>query len=112
MNKGLFDGFNAVSTKQWKQKIQFDLNGADFNDTLIWNSNENIAVKPFYNTDDLKKLTLTSSATASPWNIGQTIFVAHVENSNLKAVDAIKRGAERIHFIIPSEENISVEHLI
>ena len=56
MNKGLFNGFNPVSTKQWKQKIQFDLDGADFNSTLIWNSNEAIAVKPFYNADDLKAL--------------------------------------------------------
>ncbi|WP_158847810.1 methylmalonyl-CoA mutase subunit beta [Algibacter sp. L1A34] len=112
MSKGLFDGFDPVSTKQWKQKIQFDLNGADFNDTLIWNSNEDIAVKPFYNTDDLKKNPTTSSISGSPWKIGQTIFVAHIENSNLKAVNAIKRGAERIHFIIPSEENISIESLL
>lgn len=111
MIKGLFDGFDSVSTKQWKQKIQFDLNGADFNDTLIWNSNEDIAVKPFYNADDLKKHT-PSTSNISPWRIGQTIFVAHTEKSNLKAVDAIKRGAEHIHFIIPSEENISIEHLI
>lgn len=112
MNKGLFDGFNAVSTKQWKQKIQFDLDGADFNDTLIWNSNEDIAVKPFYNTDDLKKISTSSSASSSPWKIGQTIFVAHIENSNLKAVNAIERGAERIHFIIPSEENSSIDALL
>ena len=111
MTKGLFDGFDSVSTKQWKQKIQFDLNGADFNDTLIWNSNEDIAVKPFYNADDLKKHT-PSTSNISTWKIGQTIFVAHTEKSNLKAVDAIKRGAEHIHFIIPSEENISIEHLI
>ena len=111
MTKGLFDGFDSVSTKQWKQKIQFDLNGADFNDTLIWNSNEDIAVKPFYNTDDLKKHT-TSTYNDSLWKIGQTIFVAHSKKSNLKAVDAIKRGAEHIHFIIPSEENIIIEHLI
>ena len=111
MTKGLFDGFDSVSTKQWKQKIQFDLNGADFNDTLIWNSNEDIAVKPFYNADDLKKHT-PSTSNISTWKIGQTIFVAHTEKSNLKAVDAIKRGAEHIHFIIPSEENISIERLI
>lgn len=111
MTKGLFDGFDSVSTKQWKQKIQFDLNGADFNDTLIWNSNEDIAIKPFYNADDLKNHT-PSTSNSSTWKIGQTIFVAHTEKSNLKAVDAIKRGAEHIHFIIPSEENISIEHLI
>ncbi|WP_147679068.1 methylmalonyl-CoA mutase subunit beta [Algibacter pacificus] len=112
MSSGLFETFNAVSTKQWKQKIQFDLNGADFNDTLIWNSNDDIAVKPFYNADDLENLALTSTASTSPWHIGQSIFVAHVEKSNVNALNAIKGGAESIHFIIPSEDAISIEDLL
>ena len=112
MNKGFFAGFDSVSTKQWKQKIQFDLNGADFNDTLIWTSNEAIAVKPFYNTDDLKNLPECPSTNPSSWKIAQTIFVAQVENSNTKAINAIKNGVERIHFIIPSEEHISLENLL
>jgi methylmalonyl-CoA mutase len=113
MSKGLFDGFESVSTKQWKQKIQFDLNGADFNDTLIWTSNEDIAVKPFYNADDVKQLPLTASQnTSSSWKIAQHIFVAHVEKSNTNAVNAIKYGVERIHFVIPSEENISISALL
>ena len=31
MSTKLFDDFNQVSSKQWKQKIQFDLKGADYN---------------------------------------------------------------------------------
>ena len=50
--KNLFDDFNPVSSKQWKQKIQFELNGADYNETLIWNSPEDIQVKPFYHKDE------------------------------------------------------------
>ena len=34
----LFDEFTPASAKSWKQKIQVDLKGADYNDTLIWES--------------------------------------------------------------------------
>tara|TARA_R110001583_G_scaffold79163_6_gene214014 strand:- start:835 stop:2196 length:1362 start_codon:yes stop_codon:yes gene_type:complete len=111
MTKKLFSEFDSVSSKQWKQKIQFDLKGADYNDALIWNSNEDIAVKPFYHADDFTELPEISNTKASQWKICQSIFVANVEKSNLKAVDVIERGAESIKFIIPSED-IQVEGLL
>ena len=51
MANNLFNEFEPVSTKQWKQQIQFELKGADYNETLIWNSPEDIKVKPFYHND-------------------------------------------------------------
>ena len=52
MSNSLFQEFDDVSAKAWKQKIQVDLKGADYNDTLIWQSLEGIHVKPFYHSDD------------------------------------------------------------
>ena len=43
MPKDLFKEFETVSSKQWKQQIQFELKGADYNDTLIWNSPEAVS---------------------------------------------------------------------
>lgn len=111
MTSGLFEDFNEVSAKQWKQKIQFDLNGADYNETLIWKTNEDILVKPFYNAEDLKTLPKVSNTKATQWQICQTIFVADVEKSNKKAIKAIERGAETIMFIIPNK-TISIENLL
>ena len=54
MSDYLFDEFEEVSAKEWKQKIQVDLNGADYNETLIWKNLEGIDVKPFYHQDDFK----------------------------------------------------------
>ena len=110
MMSKLFSEFNNVTAKQWKQKIQADLKGADYNETLIWKTNEGIDVKPFYNHEDLDALNC-SGATISSWNICQSIFVADVEKSKLKAVDAIERGAESIKFIIPNKD-VSVESLL
>lgn len=111
MNDSLFNEFDSVSAKQWKQKIQFDLKGADYNDALIWQSNEDIAVKPFYHADDFNELPEVSTTKATEWKICQSIFVSDVLKSKLKALDAIERGAESIKFIIPSED-IEIGELI
>lgn len=111
MSTKLFSEFNSVSSKQWKQKIQFDLKGADYNDTLVWKTNEDILVKPFYHADDFDELPEISITKASQWKINQSIYVANVEKSNSKAFDAIERGAESIQFIIPTED-ISIKNLL
>nr|WP_321226427.1 methylmalonyl-CoA mutase subunit beta [uncultured Psychroserpens sp.] len=106
MSKALFNNFDEVSSKQWKQKIQMDLKGADYNDTLIWHTNEGIDVKPFYHADELDVVPNPSFSKATEFEICQSIFVAHTQKSNAKAIDAISRGAESIEFIIPSEDVI------
>ncbi len=111
MSNWLFNEFDSVSAKQWKQKIQFDLKGADYNDTLVWKTNEDISVKPFYHADDFKDQLEISKIETSTWKICQSIFVADAKKSNKKAIDAIERGAESIKFIIPSE-SISINNLI
>jgi len=52
MSKKLFDEFDSVSAKAWKQKIQADLKGADYNETLVTSTDEGIDIKPFYHADD------------------------------------------------------------
>ncbi|MCF7567758.1 methylmalonyl-CoA mutase subunit beta [Sabulilitoribacter arenilitoris] len=111
MTKQLFDDFSSVSAKQWRQKIQVDLKGADYNNTLIWNSNEGISVKPFYHADEFDTYPKPSNTRATQWKICQSIFVADVKKSNLKAIDAIERGAESIKFIIPND-SISIDDLL
>lgn len=44
----LFDG---VSSKQWKQKIQFELNGAPYS-SVVHHDNEQIPIRPFYHFDE------------------------------------------------------------
>lgn len=111
MNKLLFSDFPEISSKQWKQLIQFDLKGADYNETLIWKTNEGIDVKPFYHADEFKDSTLIPKTKSTQWCICQSIFVANVQKSNQVAVDALKRGAESIKFILPSKD-ISIEALL
>ncbi|MGW9686815.1 methylmalonyl-CoA mutase subunit beta [Flagellimonas sp. 2504JD1-5] len=105
MNKsGLLDEFSEVSAKQWKQKIQFDLKGADYNETLVWESLEGIAVKPFYHSEDLQELKTFHLPKGHNWKIGQSIYIGDAKKANARALDALKRGAESLIFTIPHED--------
>ncbi|RZS93283.1 methylmalonyl-CoA mutase subunit beta [Aquimarina brevivitae] len=98
MTKSLFEEFNPVSTKEWKQKIQYDLKGADYNETLIYNSLENIAIKPFYTQDDIKES--SDFTVGNAWKNSVKIEVTHAEEGNQKAKEAIDKGAESLYFLI------------
>jgi methylmalonyl-CoA mutase len=52
----LFDQFPPVSTREWLDKINTDLKGADFNKKLVWRTNEGFEVKPFYRMEDVENL--------------------------------------------------------
>ena len=111
MSKNLFNDFEGTSSKAWKQKIQVDLKGADYNDTLIWQSNDGIDVKPFYHSDQFDALPDVSGSNATNWKICQLIEVNEVSEANDLAKDAIERGAESILFIITSD-SVSVNSLV
>ncbi|KRB57647.1 methylmalonyl-CoA mutase subunit beta [Flavobacterium sp. Root186] len=110
MATNLFDDFNPISSKQWKQKIQFELDGADYNQTVIWNSPEDIQVKPFYHSDEFTK-SATVKTQASEFKICQNIFVHDVEKSISRAINTIERGAESLRFTIQNE-NTDIHKLL
>ena len=72
-SKKLFSEFEPISAKQWKQQIQFDLKGADYNETLVWESPEGIKVKPFYHNDEFEN-NVAVTTQASQFKIGQNIY--------------------------------------
>jgi methylmalonyl-CoA mutase len=55
MTTNLFEDLIQSPLSNGNNKIQFELKGADYNETLIWNSPEDIKVKPFYHSDDISK---------------------------------------------------------
>ena len=108
--KPLFTNFAPVSAKEWKQKIQFELKGADYNETLIWNSPDDIKVKPFYDKEDVKEI-ISVNTKASEFKICQNIFVHDINKSIERALDSLARGAESIRFTI-EDETIAIEKLL
>lgn len=103
-NTGLFTKFPEVSAKQWKQKIQMDLKGADYNETLVWESLEGINVKPFYHQEDINNIPSFSLPKDHSWSVGQSVYVGDSQKANTKAVEILEKGVESLIFTIPNEE--------
>src|SRR5690554_244930 len=108
MSEFLFKEFKEVSAKEWKQKIQYDLKGADYNDTLIWQSLEGVNVKPFYHQDDFSESFQPIPGHPKSWRVAQEVFIDDVSIANNIAFDAINRGAESIVFRATKEFDIEV----
>jgi methylmalonyl-CoA mutase len=105
MKKHLLTDFDPVSAKAWKQKIQVDLKGAEYNETLISKTLEGIHIKPFYHNDDGIAIT-EIPGTPSGWNITQGVFIDDVKIANNIAIDALEKGAEAIVFTAEKPFNI------
>jgi methylmalonyl-CoA mutase len=108
--KKRFNNFDPISSKQWKQRIQFELDGADYNDILVWNSPEDIKVKPFYHRDESQQ-SLSSHTKSECFKICQNIFVHDEVKSNFRALITLKKGAESILFTVNNDQ-IDIEKLL
>ncbi|MDO9275156.1 MAG: methylmalonyl-CoA mutase, partial [Lutibacter sp.] len=97
MSNFITEEFPPVSAAAWKQKIQADLKGADYNETLLTKTNEGITIKPFYHLDEFEKLKIPLSK--EDFKICQKIVVFEEAAANAKAVDATNKGANSLKFI-------------
>jgi methylmalonyl-CoA mutase len=93
---GLFEDFEKVSHQDWLDKITIDLKGKDFNETLVWKSNEGIDVNPFYNSHSTTPTPLKKN---NQWQIRETIDIDSIESATQKALLALKGGGNSILFI-------------
>lgn len=96
MGEFLFDEFSPVSAKAWKQKIQLDLKGADYNETLLTKTNEGIVIKPFYHEEEYEKLPITDKKHAS--RICQSVYVDKIATTKYLGMEALQKGATALQF--------------
>ncbi|MCG9973164.1 methylmalonyl-CoA mutase subunit beta [Christiangramia crocea] len=109
MKQLLFQEFEEVSAKQWKQKIQADLKGADYNEKLVTKTLHGIDIKPFYSTEDVEETLKVSNP--AHWHICEKVYVTSAGDANRKAREKLQRGTEAIWFILPSKEIVFEELL-
>ncbi len=111
-SKDLFKEFPPVSRESWEEVIAKDLKGADYNKRLVWNTYEDIPVKPYYRSDDLETLKYLqenipgefpyvrgTKVSSNEWEIRQDIYNGDVDEANAMARRALDRGAESIGFL-------------
>ena len=49
----MWEEFPPISTAEWEVAIRADLKGADYQKKLVWQTEERIAVRPYYRCEDL-----------------------------------------------------------
>jgi len=111
--EALFNEFDPVSTHDWEQKILQDLKGKPL-EKLTWRTPEGFDVKPFYRQEDLEGLeylknvpgrkTSDEAVAGNAWEIRQDIEVTNWKEANVKALEALSKGATSLGFIIPDEQ--------
>jgi len=115
----LFVHFPPVSTKEWLDKINSDLKGADFNEKLVWRTNAGFDVKPFYRIEDLENLRYINTLPGefpyirgtktrnNNWLIRQNIDITNYSEANRKALTILMKGIDSLGFIISDPESIN-----
>ena len=94
MSNFFINEFPPSSSAAWKQKIQFVLDGADYNQTLLTKTNEGITISPFYHLDTFEKLTIPIPKEG--YKICTKIAISSEETANIEALTAIEKGADGV----------------
>ncbi|NLJ82415.1 MAG: hypothetical protein GX330_04745, partial [Bacteroidales bacterium] len=101
----LFDEFPKIDTKEWENIILQDLKGADYAKRLLWKTDENITVKPYYRSEDLNELGYLNQdpnefpflrgtkEKGNDWRIAQRISETNPQKANAIALELISKGA-------------------
>jgi len=116
----LFSEFQAPTKQEWLDKIGVDLKGADFQKRLVWKTPEGFSVQPFYQRDDVEKLSTPYSMPGefpfvrgnkkndNTWYIRQEIEADDAKAANAKALDILNKGIDSLSFTIPGD-SVSAE---
>lgn len=101
--------FAPLSSKQWKLALQAGLKGADYKETLVWESLEGIHVKPFYHFDEDRAET-PAFYPKDNWKIAETFYTGHQKNCSKIMDMALANGAESI--ILQADKPFNIASLM
>jgi len=118
----LFSDFVAPTRQEWRDKIEVDLKGADYQKKMVWRTNEGFSMEPFYRKEDVDKLATVNAlpgefpyvrgnrAASNEWHVRQDIKCECPKEANQKALDILNKGVDSLGFTIPGKE-VSAEYI-
>ena len=118
----LFSDFVAPSAQEWRDKIEVDLKGADYQKKMVWRTNEGFSMEPFYRKEDVDQLATVNAlpgefpyvrgnkAANNEWHVRQDIKCECPKEANAKALDILNKGVTSLGFCIPKEK-VSAEYI-
>lgn len=107
MQNSLFSDFDEITAKQWKQKIQYELKGEDYNELLITRTAEDINIKPFYLAPEAAE---SIAIHHNGWKIAEKIYLKNEKASNTSIRKALANGSECL-FLLVSSQDVDLEIL-
>ncbi len=118
----LFADFTAPTRQEWRDKIEVDLKGADYEKKMVWRTNEGFSMQPFYLKEDVDQLPTVNALPGefpyvrgnkkdnNVWYVRQNIVVTDPKEANAKALDILNKGIDSLGFRIPGE-NVTPEFI-
>ena len=112
----LFSDFTAPTRQEWRDKIEVDLKGADYQKKMVWRTNEGFSMEPFYRKEDVEDLALVNALPGefpyvrgnktadNEWYVRQDIKCESAKAANEKALDILNKGVDSLGFIIPADQ--------
>lgn len=108
-NEKLFDAFAATDKATWRKKIEGDLRGADYDQTLRTKTEDGLEVEGYYHPEEKQQWQLVEETlkneslnTEQPalgarhWYNQVPIFVSQEAEANKQALDALQNGADAL----------------
>ena len=112
----LFADFTAPTRQEWRDKIEVDLKGADYEKKMVWRTNEGFSMQPFYRKEDVDQLATVNALPGefpyvrgnkkdnNQWFVRQNIEDADAKAANAKALDILNKGVNSLGFHVPAEQ--------
>ena len=112
----LFSDFTAPSRQEWRDKIEVDLKGADYQKKMVWRTNEGFSMEPFYRKEDVDQLATVNALPGefpyvrgnkkadNSWFVRQDIVCDCPKEANRKALDIMERGVDSLGFRVPGDK--------
>jgi methylmalonyl-CoA mutase len=89
---GLTADFPPTTTAEWEEQIVKDLKGADYEKRLVWRTDEGIAVRPYYRSEDITLREPLPNA-AGTWEM---VLPGSEPALSVSAVEAHEQGATAV----------------
>ncbi|MBL4625298.1 MAG: methylmalonyl-CoA mutase [Flavobacteriales bacterium] len=111
--ENLFQEFTSTSNDKWEEAIHKSLKGKDYDETLIWKTDEGFDIMPYYRTKDvLENIGSYQKTENNHWEIRQNNSENDAKKSNKRAIEALAGGANSIGFSSVSELEIRLENIV
>ncbi|MDW7691521.1 methylmalonyl-CoA mutase family protein [Flammeovirgaceae bacterium SG7u.111] len=116
-DKNLFSDFSPVTAAEWKEQIIKDLRGKDYDESLVWKTDEGFDIKPYYTSEDLTPEAKAFQNTAfdanevlgaRAWVNSPKINASDAKEANRKALLALKSGADGVLFEVGDAVDLAV----